>query len=232
MNRRNSVDFVLIVTLLFVLITLLLFFTTLWGEEKTGITILSLIFVVFAEISVYLSYKFVDKSEFSDKRFLWSSFIPVSLMYFAATVCMALLKGFYYTDFQKYILHQFIVLCLAGGLLIVFYALALRTSRDDDEVYANFARMQDIENRLVELANCEKCSAYRERLEKICEAVHYSDRTLNGDIDEKISKETAVIENYAFNCGNEDCIAETISNLENLFNIRRIEALSHNRGRL
>ncbi len=228
MTERSKITSLIVIELLILLTTLAIFFCSDWGIQANRIDVISLLFVIIAEL-VLFSALVVIVLDYA-RAFNISAFSTVSVLYFLFTLIMVFMRDSYYDEVTRYSMHQAVGIVALCVLFLLFYLAASKIKTSDDALAVKFAFMQDIESRLMQLKSDSKCSDYRSELEQLCEDAHYSDKTVFGDIDKDIDSSLKELETLFSSAEEEEKIKSVLTELKDLFAKRKHGRAINSRG--
>lgn len=235
MDKRTKMISTAAIGFIVIAITLTLYFATSWRDSERMLSLVSLLFVLFAEISFFFVLLAIEmmNGDMPNLTFIWSGLSTSLAAYWIFTVVMAFINTNYYSDIVKFTLHETIATAILLITLIGLYVSAVKINLTDRCSTNNRKYMQDIERRLFVLfTSCEN-EQYKKQLEDICDMAKYSEKTKHCLVDISIEDEMTRLEAELLEEKNEDSAKKTeaaLTKLRWLFERRLCEAAESGRG--
>ncbi|MBU5437295.1 hypothetical protein KQI42_04700 [Tissierella sp. MSJ-40] len=198
MSNRNKVLPNIIIGLIIVIATLVIFFIGFSDKGRETIDYVALCFVLISEIALFGGLILILNCKMTmSKAFIRSGIISTLVIYWGITVLISLLlKSMFQNNLRGFVTIQIIIMCIVAIIIIGLLAVASKVHNINQRNIEKTAWMQNNENIVISLITDEKLIPYKQSLNKLYEAIKYSDK-ISSDItkDKEINVELIELSN-------------------------------------
>ncbi len=178
MNNKTRMLCTFAIGVIVVIITVVIFFAGFSQGEKTTVDYTALLFELVSEIAFFAGVIFLINNESMDKTLIRAGLISTAILYWLVTTVIGLLSGIIFEEnLGGFVTMQLIVMGVAAVVTICLFMAASSVQASNKEVERARLWLQEGENTVFALKGEAAFAAYSEQLEKLYEALRFSDKT-------------------------------------------------------
>lgn len=189
MARNNRKMCIISISLIVIVVTLVVFFAGFSKVEKTTLDYLALMFILISEIALFAGLHLLNNKYSMNKVMINSGAISTLVIYWIVSIVLYLIyKNTHINNIGGFVTAQIILIALVAIIIISLCRVSSSVYASDIKIADARICLQKCETIIFTLKNDSKYETYKKPLNKLYEAIKYSDKTaINNAMDEKIN---------------------------------------------